>query len=169
MRYKDGLAALRGGTPGGDSRWWLFPWAITLAMLAVIVVNAGMIYAALHTFPGQAGSDGFDLSNHDDAVLTREARQSALGWRVQAAADATHRPVLLLSDHDGAPLTGAVVQATAERPVGPTHSTALAFREIAPGRYVADAALSPPGQWDLLLSAGARAHELVATRRIVVR
>lgn len=169
MRYRDGLHALRGEAPDEGSGWWLFPWAITVAMLVVIAVNAGMVYAALHSFPGQAGSDGFDLSNHYDAVLARVARQSALGWRVQAEVDARHRPVLTLRDHDGAPLAGAVVQATAERPLGPAHSTALAFRETAPGRYVADIALNPPGQWDLLLSAGAHAHELVTTRRIVVR
>ena len=46
------------------------------------LVNAGLVYAALHSFPGKAGDEGFALSNHYDAVLEREQREAALGWTV---------------------------------------------------------------------------------------
>lgn len=169
MRYNDGLHVPQGGTPEARSGWRWFPWAIAAAMLAVIAVNAGMMWAAMHTFPGQAGSDGFDLSNRYDRVIDRVQQQAALGWSVQAAADAERHPVLLLRAGSGAQLTGAVLHATAERPVGPEHATALAFRETAPGRYVATAALDERGQWDVLLSASAQGHTYTTTRRILVQ
>jgi nitrogen fixation protein FixH len=43
-------------------------------MGVVVAVNAGMIFAALASFPGKAGSDSFDLSNQYDAVLDHAQR-----------------------------------------------------------------------------------------------
>ncbi len=137
-------------------------------MLLVIAVNVGMVVAALDTFPGKAGSDGFDLSNRYNQVIERVQQQAALGWTVQAETDGS-RPVLLLTDQAGKPLRQAVIRATAERPLGATDSTALTFLETQPGRYVADVALAERGQWDLMLSARAMGHELTTTRRILVR
>ena len=169
MRFNDGRHASRAGAPEGRSRWWLFPWAIAAAMGVVIAVNVGMVYAAMHSFPGSAGNDGFDLSNRYDHVIAHVRQQAALGWGVRVETDVRRHPVLLLRDRDGTPLTGAVIQATAQRPLGPEHSTPLAFQEQAAGRYVADAALAEPGQWDLLLTADARGHQFTTTRRIVTR
>ena len=50
------------------------------------LVNAGMVYAALHSFPGKAGDEGFDLSNHYDAVLERERARGG-AWLDSAGAD----------------------------------------------------------------------------------
>lgn len=169
MRYKDGLHALHGGSPEARSSWRWFPWAVTASMLVVIAVNVGMVYAAMHTFPGPAASDGFDLSNRYNRVIDRVQQQAALGWSVQATADAERHPVLSFRDRAGAPLTGAVLRATAERPVGPEHATTLTFHEAAPGRYVASVALDERGQWDVLLSATAQGHRYTTTRRILVR
>lgn len=169
MRYTDGLHAMRGGAPHARSSWRWFPWAVTAAMLVVIAVNVGMVWAAVRSFPGAAGSDGFDLSNRYDHVIDRVQREAALGWSVQASADATRHPVLLLHDRSGAPLAGALLRVTAERPVGPKDAIVLAFREVSPGRYIADTALSARGQWDVLLSARAQGHRFTTTRRIVVR
>jgi nitrogen fixation protein FixH len=168
MRLQDGLGGARAGGPR-RSAWRFFPWAIGASLGLVMVVNFGMIYAALHTFPGKAGSDGFDLSNHYDAVLDSVARQAALGWKLEAAADAERRPWLSLVDKDGRALAGAHVEATAERPLGATNTTHIAFREQAPGRYVAETPLNLPGQWDLSLVTDAGGHEVITTRRIIVR
>ena len=51
----------------------------------MVLVNAGLVYAALYSFPGKAGDEGFDLSNHYDAVLERGQREAALGWTVDNA------------------------------------------------------------------------------------
>ena len=80
------------------------------------------------TFPGQAGEEGFALSNHYDAVLDREQREAALGWSVVALTDAAGRPEVTLTDRNGAPLNGASVAASAERPLGAPEQRALAFQ-----------------------------------------
>ena len=152
------------------SPWRLFPWAVAAGMLVVIAVNGGMVCAALWSFPGQAGDEGFELNNHYDAVLAQAERQAALGWTIAARADEASRMVVVtLSDRGGAPLLGAVITATAERPLGAARTRRLGFRELGGGRYVADTALPVPGQWDVMVAASAQGHDVAATRRIVVR
>ncbi len=163
MRLADGLR------PARPSAWKWFPLGLAGSMAVVMAVNFGMIYAALHTFPGQAGSDGFDLSNHYDAVLAHVQAQAALGWTVKAEADTARHPVLALTGPGGAPLSGAHLDAVAERPLGAVLTTPVAFREQVPGRYVAENALILPGQWDLTLTASANGQHMVTTKRIVVR
>ena len=148
------------------SAWLLFPWAVAAAILLVVAVNAGMVFAALHTFPGQAGDEGFALSNHYDAVLDREARQASLGWSLSAAAD-DGRAVVTLLAASGAPITGATIAAAAERPLGASDMRRLNFHEIA-GRYVADAPLPLSGQWELTITATQAGHDFAATRRVFV-
>jgi nitrogen fixation protein FixH len=137
-------------------------------MGVVVAVNVAMVSFALHTFPGQAGSDGFDLSNHYDQVLEKVRREAALGWDVRLLPGEAGRPVLVLTDRSGAPLRDAVIDATAERPLGPPQTTHLLFRNDGGGRYVAEAGLTMPGQWELQLSVSAQGHAIAATRRIVI-
>src|ERR1039457_524351 len=80
-------------TPPRRSAWRWFPLWVALSLLVVIIVNGGMMWAALSTFPGAAGSDGFDLSNNYDKVLDRVAQQQALGWTVQASVAADAHPL----------------------------------------------------------------------------
>ena len=168
MRLRDGLATMHGPGGGRGSGWGWFPWALAGSMGVVIAVNLALVAFALHTFPGQAGSDGFDLSNHYDEVLARVQHEAALVWAVHVLPGDAGRPVLVLTDRSGAPLRDAVVAATAERPLGPPETTRLVFRADAAGRYVADTALTIPGQWELQLSVGAQGHTIATTRRIVV-
>ncbi len=149
--------------------WRFFPWFIAAGMSTVIAVNGGMVYAALHTFPGNAGSDGFDLSNHYNVVLDRVAQQAALGWTVRAEVAPGDHPVVVLTGRSGAALSGAGVRATATRPVGDPRSTDVRFTETSPGRYVGSEVLDEKGQWELQLSATAGGQSLSTSRRIVVR
>lgn len=151
------------------SGWRWFPWAIIASLAVVIVVNAGMMWAALSTFPGVAGRDGFDLSNHYDHVLDAAAREAALGWKVEATVDTSGQPSVTLLDRTGGPLNGAHVAATAARPLGPAMDMPLTFRASGSGHYVASQALPEKGQWDLLLSATVDGRNLTATRRVIVR
>ena len=113
--------------------WRFFPLWVVAGLGLVVVVNAGMIYAALSTFPGQAGEEDFALSNHYDAVLDREQREAALGWSVVAVTDAAGRPEVTLTDRNGAPLNGASVAASAERPLGRRSSRRWRFAKRHPG------------------------------------
>ena len=156
------------GSPKASS-WQWFPWAVVAAMSVVVAVNMGMVYAALHSFPGKAGDEDFELSNHYNQILDRVEREAALGWAIQATPDTLGRPVVVLTDRNGAPLSGVRLVGTAERPLGATEQRRLAFHEVASGRYTTDTALPLAGQWDLMLSASAQGHEIATTRRVVVR
>ncbi|HLY89670.1 MAG TPA: FixH family protein [Acetobacteraceae bacterium] len=160
----------RDAKPQGRSAWRFFPWAVVGAIALVVAVNAGMVYAALHSFPGAAeGDEGFALSNHYDVVLERAQHEAALGWVVSAQADDAGRAVVLLTDRAGAALHGATVEATAERPLGAPDRRLLAFHEMAEGRYVADASLPTKGQWELTLTTSADGQAMAVTRRVIVR
>ncbi len=156
--------------PGARSLWRFFPLGLIAAMSVVFAVNGGMIWSALHTFPGAAGGDeGFALSNNYNAVLEQAQRDTALGWTVQAGIDGARRPVVTLAGGDGSPLRSVAVAASAERPLGAPHPQRLAFHETDAGQYVADSALTLPGQWDLTVSASAGGHDMAVTRRVIVR
>jgi nitrogen fixation protein FixH len=138
-------------------------------MGVVVAVNAGLIYAALASFPGKAGDDGFDLSNHYNAVLDHAQRAAELGWKVLARVDGTGRPEVTLTDRNGSPLAGASVAASAERPLGDPGTQRVMFHETADGHYAADTALTARGQWELTVSALAGGHAMAVTRRIIVQ
>jgi nitrogen fixation protein FixH len=150
------------------SLWRFFPLAVIGWLGIVIAVNVGMVYAALLSFPGKSTDEDFALSNRYDSLLEQAQREAALGWNLVAWTDALGRPEVTLTDRDGAPLRGASMTASAERPLGAPEQQAFAFREAAAGRYIADAALSAPGQWDLTLSASLDGHDVLLTRRVIV-
>lgn len=146
--------------------WDWFPWWVTAAMLAVIVVNAGMIWAALRTFPGAAGADGFDLSNDYNKVIAAEVRQRALGWHVSIGLNDVNRVRVALEGPDNAPLAGATLTAVAERPIGPKDALALRFEEYKAGRFITGGRL-PRGQWVVLLTVNAAGHRYTTATRLI--
>jgi nitrogen fixation protein FixH len=150
-----------------NSPWRWFPLAMLTGLGAVVLINAGMVFAAFKSFPGKAGSQDFELSNRYDSVLQRSERDAALGWTIQASTDKARVPVVVLTQRDGTPLRGAVLEGAAGRPLGPAEMQHLTFRELAGGRYVADAGLPEQGQWELTLAASAGGNQLAATRRVI--
>jgi nitrogen fixation protein FixH len=149
--------------------WLYFPWFIVAAMGVVVAINCFMVWSALHTFPGNAGSDGFNLSNHYDAILERVKQEVGLGWAVQAAVDQAGHPVVELTDRSGTALAGAEIAATAQRPLGDQHTRQVRFTEVSPGHYRGDVALDKQGQWELEIWVTADGQELGTTRRIMAR
>jgi nitrogen fixation protein FixH len=148
--------------------WRQFPRYMILIMAFVVAVNARFIYVAIDTFPGAASSDDFDMSNRYNAVLAAVAAQNALGWSEHAGAEGATATVDLIGpDHRA--LAGATVTAQADRPIGTAAPLDVAFREAAPGHFVATDALPAAGQWDLRLRIAAGGHQVRVTRRIVVK
>jgi nitrogen fixation protein FixH len=127
-----------------------------------------MVYYALSSFPGEAGGNAFDISNHYDAVLRTAEQEQRLGWSALASVDAQH-PVVRVSTADGTALRSANVRAVALRPVGPDQRTDLAFFAAPDGRYVADAALPGVGRWDLSLTIEQGGRTIHVTRRVVIQ
>ncbi len=148
------------------SAWRWFPHGLILSMLLVFAVNAWFVVVSLRSFPGAAGTDGFDLSNGYDRVLAAAAAQAALGWHVEATLDDAAHPVLRVVDRSGAPLQAAVIEARAERPIGPTDDTILTFRPAGSDRYRADATLAA-GQWDVLLTVHSAGRSYSTTQRLI--
>jgi nitrogen fixation protein FixH len=148
--------------------WRWFPHAMIAALAFVIGVNLYMVYDAYLTFPGVAGRDGFDLSNEYKRVLATAQHQTELGWQIEAEVANGRFPVLRLTDRTGAPLQASTIHAQAERPVGPTDATSLAFRAVGDGRYQADTSLYS-GQWDMMLTVQADGQDFKATRRVTVK
>lgn len=148
--------------------WRWFPHGLIGSMAIVFAVNGYMVYTAMHSFPGVAGTDGFDLSNDYKRVLAAAQQQAALGWQIEADVDTAKYPVIRLTDRTGAPLTATAIDAHAERPVGPSETTALTFRPVGQGRYQADTSLFS-GQWDVMLTVHADGRLYSATRRVVVK
>ncbi|MFL5253662.1 MAG: FixH family protein [Rhodopila sp.] len=147
-------------------RW--FPHWLIAGMIFAFLVNAYMVYAAVEGFPGVAGQDGSDLSKRYDKVMAVVAKQAALGWQVDATLDETRHPVLHVTDKEGVPLSGAAVQAEAERPLGPAERSAVTFHAVDPSHYEADAALAP-GQWDVLMTVTSGESRYTTTRRLLVK
>lgn len=150
------------------SAWRFFPHSLIGALGVVIAVNGYMLYDAITTFPGEAGQDGFDLSNEYSKVEAAVKAQAALGWKVDADVTVAKTPVLTLLDKSGAGLDATEIVATAERPVGPPSTTTLAFKPVGNGRFTADTTLWS-GQWDMMLAIKSGGHEYKATRRVVVK
>ena len=148
--------------------WRWFPHCLIGSMAAVFVVNGYMVYDALKTFPGEAGRDGFDLSNQYDHVLAKVQEQTALGWQIETLVTDSHYPVLRLRDRAGAPLAAAHIDAHAERPLGPPETTALVFRPAEDGSYRAETTLWS-GQWDIMLTVQTDGRQYSTTRRGIVK
>ncbi len=148
--------------------WRWFPAWLIASMLVVAAVNGYMVYAAVGSFPGDAGMDGFDLSNSYNRVLKAEETQAALGWHVETSIDKQRLPQLTIVDRDGKPLAGVKVDVQAERPVGPKNHTVLAIHDLGYGHLQSDTALFS-GQWDLLVTIRSGDNVYSTTRRVVVR
>jgi nitrogen fixation protein FixH len=154
---------------GARSGWRFFPWVICAGLGVVVLVNVGMVWAALRFHPGAAGGNGFGLSNGYNRVLAEAEREASLGWTLSVTA-VDGRPVLLLRDREGHALEGARIELVAQRPVGPPMRTLLRVRPEGDGRYVADEFLRAPGQWDFLVTATVEPDKIFsATRRVVAR
>jgi nitrogen fixation protein FixH len=141
------------------SAWRLFPLALILWLCVVAAVNIVMITDAIGSFPGLAAKNEFSISNNYDKILEVSARQSALGWQVTAGLDGM-RPVIQVMDRASAPLTTAIVTASAQRPLGPPQTLELIAGETT---------LPAPGPWDLTIRVRQGEQTLAVTRRVVAK
>lgn len=137
----------------GVFKGWHF-LAIMVSFFGVIIaVNTYMMTWAVGTFGGLVTPNSYVASQMFEEDQAAQRASAIAGWTI----DASHAPVteggaalILEIARDGAPLTAAGLSADAGRPSHAREDRVLAFREVAPGRYVSTDPL-PLGQWRVTL------------------
>lgn len=120
--------------------------------LVVIAVNLSMATIAVRSFGGVVVDNSYVESQKFNAYLEQARAQARQGWQDGIGLDARRHVVLTLRDAAGVAIGGAKAKGVAVHPLGRRADRALAFREVAPGRYASDGAL-PAGRWQLRLVA----------------
>ena len=117
-----------------------------LAFFAVIIAaNLVMMGFALKTHTGLVVPNSYVASQDFNKEIAAARAQTALGWRTTFAYEGGALRQTFAGP-TGAPLAGLDVSAAIGRPVTDADDRTLAYTEIAPGVYGAEAAL-PPGIW----------------------
>jgi nitrogen fixation protein FixH len=144
---------------------WI-PWVFVAGMLLVVVVNGGLIYAALSTFTGVTVGRSFDRGRTYNHVLESAARQEALGWQADVRWE-RGRLFASVVDRDGRPVSGTW-EGVLLRPLqGIEHP--LAFRAAGDAMSEADATPNLSGQWEARLRMrGPDGAVFEVRRRIIV-
>jgi nitrogen fixation protein FixH len=147
-------------------RW--IPWVFVGGMLAVVAVNAVLVFASISTFTGLTVTGAYDRGRSYNQVLQEAARQDALGWQASIVADGSRALRIAVTDREGRPVPGRI-DGVLHRPLEGI-DLPLAPVATAPGRWVAT--LDPelrPGQWDVRLSLeGAGGGRLDIRRRVIL-
>lgn len=121
----------------------------------VAAADAVLVTSALRTWSGLEDPSPYQASQRYNAELNRARAQDGLGWRLEATA--ARLPVAgaailaTLSDEEGRPLRGRVLQARLERPTDKRLDRCADLIEVSAGTYRAEASPVPPGQWDLVV------------------
>jgi nitrogen fixation protein FixH len=149
------------------SAWRLFPFAIVGGLGVVIAVNITMAVLAHRSAPGLAVQGSFATSNAYGNIQAEARRQVGLGWSLDVGNEGG-RVVVGLAGPGGAVLPGAMLRASASRPVGDAPAIELGMIGDAAGRFRSDIVLPGKGQWDVLFVATHDGRTFRHTRRIVI-
>lgn len=136
----------------GPSRFTLKGWHVLAGMVGffgvIFAVNTVFITLALGSFPGEETRRSYVQGLAFNDVLAQREAQAALGWT--ASANLTETQVLVaVTNADGDPVTGLAFTGALQHPADMERDRALAFEELRPGVYGADAQGLGDGQWRL--------------------
>ena len=122
----------------------------------VIAVNMLLADLAVSSFSGVVVENSYVASQGFNRLLGEARADRALGWKLQLARSPDGAVRFALTDAQGAPLRGAVVEAQADHPLGAkVPPVILAPKEVAPGIY--EAALGS-GRWHVAVQVRAQGH-----------
>ena len=152
---------------------WI-PWIFVGCMGLVVLVNAGMVTAALTTYSGLAHNDAFGRGIAYNRVLENVERQEKLGWRVDvqlgaANADGVRGLSVALRDAADVPLTGARIAVSLRRPVENVAPVAVAVDERGVGTYAGGPVMLRRGQWDAQIVVERAGERFDVTQRLMVK
>lgn len=149
------------------SPWRLFPFALIGGLGVVVAVNVSMAVMAHRSAPGLAVQGSFATSNAYGTIQAEAKRQVGLGWSLDVGLR-DGRVEAKLAGMGGAALPGAVLKATAIRPVGEATPLPLGMIAGAEGAFRSDIALPGQGQWDVTFVATHEGRTFRHTRRVLV-
>ncbi len=113
----------------------------------VIAVNLLMASIAVGSFHGTVVDNSYVASQKYNVWLRQAAASKALGWQaVPHRREDGHVVVETIAIP-----AGAIITATAERPLGTREDTPLTFAPQGQGRWVSNESLAP-GRWQLRLA-----------------
>jgi nitrogen fixation protein FixH len=140
-------AIMRETKPRGS---WI-PWLFVAFFLVVIAANGAMIWFATESWTGLSTKDPYDKGLAYNRNLEAAQRQAVLGWRpsleARVVSGFSAEAELSLEDAQGAPLTGAEVVASFERPLEARSDFEVALEPVRPGVYGASFELPRTGLW----------------------
>jgi nitrogen fixation protein FixH len=135
-----------------EIRGWHVLAALLAFFAAIIAVNVSFAIVAVRSFPGEDVRRSYLQGlNYNDTLAERRA-QAELGWRAGAELKQDADGALVevnLASRDGAPLGELTLAGELRRPTDARFDRALAFEQIAPGRFVARLQQLPVGVWRL--------------------
>jgi nitrogen fixation protein FixH len=117
------------------------------AFAIVAGVNGVFVWAAVSTFSGLAGDDGYRKGLAYNSTLSEAAIQQRLGWKAALTIDNASSLTLVLTDAAGVPLSGYDVAGWFERPAASQWDRRLSFAPTSPGHYGARLNATGYGSW----------------------
>ena len=160
---------------GRRTRAWKSPWvfAWVALVIAVLGVNAVMVYLAVATDPGLVVRDYYERGQHyERTMFSKNARDP--GWVLHADMPADivvgqrTRIHFFVVDKAGQPVTPKSVELFAYRPSDATRDFSAVMTEEGPGRYMADVSFPLIGVWDTLVAIRNGDDEYQVGKRIEV-
>ena len=126
---------------------------VLLGAFAIVgLVNAVFVWAAVSTFSGLDGEDGYRRGLAYNDTLAEAAAQKQLGWHVALNASGGNSLQLVLTDTRGEPINGLAISGTLGRPAVSQFDRPLAFAPKGPGRYEARLSATGKGTWIVSLN-----------------
>jgi len=153
---KQAVMALSSAAQPNRRALWI-PGIFVLGFLIVIAVNGILIFTAISSFSGLETDSAYDKGLHYNQALAGAAANARTGWRaeprVTAKTGMDRKLEIMVTDRDGKPVIGLMIEAHLVRPTNAGMDIALKLTDFGAGRYGATFAPEALGNWDLRLKA----------------
>ncbi len=115
----------------------------------VFAVNGYMLFKALSTHSGLVANEPYRKGLEYNRRIAADERQAALGWTSDATLDDKGTVTVTIADPTGQPVSRIALEGRLGRPSSNRADVPLIFKEVAAGRYRADAGAISAGTWQL--------------------
>jgi nitrogen fixation protein FixH len=126
-------------------------WHVLAMLVAffgtVFTVNGYFLVKALGTHTGVVSVEPYRKGLHYNDRIAAEARQAALGWRVDVAVTREGSARVVIKDRSGHSVPSKIVALEVGRPSTHRHDRRVELREAAPGVYEASVGPLEDGAW----------------------